>query len=86
MCHIASSTVRVGTASCRQCITSAGRNDGLRRHCVGSVSSRRFASAVRCVASAYIGADDQLTSAALQFVDFSRTAAGQQRGYRNRND
>ena len=38
------STVWVGTAS-------VGYIDGLRRHCVGSESSRRFASAVRCVAS-----------------------------------
>ena len=59
-----SATVRVGTGSCQQCVASAGHIDGLRR---------------QCVVLAYIGADDRLTSAAQRFVDFSRTAAGQQR-------
>ena len=57
------STVCLGTAS------AVRRVDGLRRQCVAS----------RRVASAYIGADDRLTSAAQRFIDYSRTAAGQQR-------
>ena len=39
-------TVRVGTGSCRQCVASVGRIDGLHRHCVGG-SYRRSASALR---------------------------------------
>ena len=73
MCHIASATVRVGTGSCRQCVASAGRTDVLHRHCIESCveSMVCVGSAWRRVASAYIGADDRLTSAAPRFVDFS---------------
>ena len=78
------STVCVGTLS-------VGYIDGLRRHCVGSASSRRFASAVLCVASrrvasAYIGADDRLTSAAQRFVDFFGTRRVNNVRHRNRDD
>ena len=68
-----------------------GRIDSLRRHCVGGsyrwstsalrrwvVSTVCVGSVLRSVASAYIGADDRLTSAAQRFVDFSSTAASQQ--------
>ena len=78
-------TVRVGTGSCRQCVASVVCIDSLRRHCVGG-SYRRSTSALRrqCVvsrgvASAYIGADDRLTSAAQRFVDFSSTVAASSR-------
>ena len=57
------STVCVGTA------LAVGRVDGLRRQCVAS----------RSVESAYIGADDRMTSSAQPFVDFIGTAARQQR-------
>ena len=58
--------------------SSVGRIDGQRRHWIGNASSRRCSSAVRRVA-AYIEADDRLTSSAQRFVDFSNTAASQQR-------
>ena len=77
MRHIASATVRVSSGSCRQCVASAGRIEGLRRKCVESTVC--VGSALRRVASAYSGADDRLTSAAQRFVNFTRTAAGQER-------
>ena len=76
----------VGDGSSRHWVVSAVRCVGgsyrrsasaLRRQCVESTVC--VGSASRRVALAYIGADDQLTSAAQRFVDFSRTAAVQQR-------
>ena len=80
--HIALATVRVGTGSFR----SASRRRVVSTVCVGTASAvrridglRRQCAASHRVASAYIGADDRLTSAAQRFVDFSSTAASQQR-------
>ena len=68
---------RVGSASRRRVVSTV---------CVGTDSTVRRVDGLRWqflasrhVASAYIGADDRLTSAAQRFVDTSRTAAGQQR-------
>ena len=77
---------RVGDGSSRYWVVSAVRRVGgsyrrsasaLRRQCVESTVC--VGSALCRVASAYIGADDRLTSAAQRFVDFSSTAVSQQR-------